>query len=189
MIEQLDAEKISPHRREALGMFFRLLSERKSEHILETGTLRKENNWHNDGGFTWLLARWASLQNGRNINFHTVDHDPIAIETSKRILRPLMRHVQHDCADSVQFLRHWAQPIDALILDSLDYLAGQEGQAQAQNLDEALAALPNLHAQSIVAIDDCKLAGGGKGALTIPYLQARGWRVICDDYVTVLTKL
>jgi hypothetical protein len=56
------------------------------------------------------------------------------------------------------------------------------------HLKEIQAAYSCLKEDSIIMIDDCDLPGGGKGALVIEYLCARGWVPVMSKYQVILVK-
>jgi hypothetical protein len=90
--------------------------------------------------------------------------------------------------DSVEFLGRFPDAIDVLYLDSLD--TTEPGHAE-HAWREVQAALPKLHAQSLVAFDDTPWQGGawiGKGALAVPRLIADGWAVLYAGYQVVLHR-
>ena len=206
----LHPEKISPHRKDAMKAMFDWMG-KKSLTIVETGTMRQRDNWHNDGGFTWWFGAYvranaaASIETGKGNGgiFITVDNDPEAIELSKELnaehSADIIKYpyaIDYVIEDSVSFLRgiraeyltRDIRCINVLILDSFDYDAGKEKQAQAHNLNEVIAALPHMADNSIIVIDDCALQGGGKGGLSVPYLEGIGWAVIHSSYMVILEK-
>src|ERR1043166_3751718 len=80
--------------------------------------------------------------------------------------------------DSVAFLRRFSEKIDVLYLDSLD--TTESGHAD-HALRELEAALPKLHEQSLVLLDDSPWASkawSGKGAKVIPWLIDHGWHLL-----------
>jgi predicted O-methyltransferase YrrM len=80
-------------------------------------------------------------------------------------------------SDSVAFLKSFEEPIDVLYLDS-------DNDANLI-LEEAKAALCNLHPESIILIDDCFNKGSydvEKGELVIPFLESEGWIMELSEY-------
>jgi hypothetical protein len=77
-------------------------------------------------------------------------------------------------------------PIDFLYLDSYDYEWNNPSPSQEHHLREIQAAFPRLHENSVVMIDDCALPQGGKGKLAIEYLKERGWKILLEQYQTIL---
>jgi len=59
------------------------------------------------------------------------------------------------------------------------------GGCQQHTLNELVAALPFIHKNTVVLIDDCKLAGGGKGRIARDWMFNQGWRLLFDDYQTL----
>ncbi len=187
VLAQSDPEKVSPHRREGMCLLFQEMSKRKANSIVETGTLRQENNWHGDGGLTWFFARYLSFHHGR---LWTVDNSEAALAVSRKVTERFKEHIEYVHSDSVAWLRARTEPIDVLFLDSVGYEGGPECEraAQEHNLAEVMAAMPKLHERSLIAIDDCGLPNGGKGGMSVPYLLNHGWERIGNGYMAILRR-
>lgn len=177
-------ERISRRRRDGLKVLCGLLSARRARTVVETGTLRQPGNWEMDGGLTFWLALHAHRAGG---TLHTVDIDPHAVAAARSVCGLFGRAVEYACGDSVAFLAAFGNPIDCLVLDSLDFDKDSDA-SQRHNLAELHAALPWLHADSLVAIDDCGLERGGKGGLTVPWMLEHGWSLAHDGYMKILTR-
>ena len=184
-IEHIHGHKLSPHRRAGILRLIELAIEREAKELVETGCIRQKDNWHGDGYFGYWLGLLAARTGG---NLCTIDLDGAAIQLADEVTKEWDEVTHYIEGDSVEALKDRAKPIDVLVLDSFDYHAGQEKQAQAHCLNEVLAALPGMSDRGIIAIDDCKLAGGGKGGLAVPYLQGCGWTLDHDGYIAILTK-
>ena len=181
--EKLWPSRISPRRRDGMRVLFQLMQERDARSIIETGTLRRENNWAGDGGMTWHFAQYCKRTGARLL---TIDNSRKALDVAKKVLGDVER-VTFCESDSVIALQRFDMPIDVLYLDSLDYDLDPR-QSQAHVMDEVFAARPHLHEKSIIAIDDCGFPDGGKGGLGVPYLSASGWTVAHPGYLTVLVR-
>jgi hypothetical protein len=76
-----------------------------------------------------------------------------------------------------------------LYLDSWDYPVGADDGSRAASQEHCLgeldAALPSLHARSLVLIDDGDLPGGGKPLLAKRRLADLGWSPLVDAYQTL----
>ena len=184
-IEHIHGHRLSPHRRAGILRLIDLMIERESRELVETGCIRQKDNWHGDGYFGYWLGLFATWTGGHLL---TIDIDADALAVAEEVTREWADRTLYLASDSVEALRIRTKPIDALVLDSFDYHAGQEKEAQAHCLNEVLAALPKMSDRGIIAIDDCKLAGGGKGGLAVPYLQGIGWKLDHDSYIAILTK-
>jgi hypothetical protein len=90
--------------------------------------------------------------------------------------------------DSVNFLKNFDRQIDFLYLDSYDFEKNNPSPSQQHHLREIEAAYDKLTPQSIVMIDDCDLAHGGKGKLVIAYLLDKGWSIYAQDYQVILVN-
>jgi len=144
--------------------------------IVETGTTRLPGNWVGDGQSTYVLGAFAQRYGCR---LWTCDVSEAAIAKARELTAPFQAHIEYVVADSVPFLKSFAEPIDLLYLDSLDFEEGADpNPPQDHAVREARAALQALHNQSIVLVDDCDLPHGGKGGKVIPLLLGEGWQVI-----------
>ena len=59
------------------------------------------------------------------------------------------------------------------------------GACQQHCLKEVQAVLPSIHENTVILIDDCKLAGGGKGRIARDWMSGMGWTLIYDSYQTL----
>lgn len=163
-----------------------LLNERKVKTLVETGTARcGDKNFQWDGGSTIVFGDWASQNNAV---LYSVDLDPKGVEQAITATKSFGDHVKITCSDSIQFLQEFKKPIDFLYLDSYDFDSANPNPSQEHHLKEIVTAYPNLHKMSVVLIDDCDLAHGGKGKLVIDYLLNKGWNVVFSGYQVILTQ-
>ncbi len=154
--------------------------------LLETGTSRDgDTNFTGDGGATIIFGQYAKETGGL---LYTVDISPEAIAAAQQATQLYADHINYVVSDSLLFLADFNGYIDFLYLDSYDYDWENPGPSQNHHLQEIILALPHLHDNSIVMIDDCQLPGGGKGLLVIEYLKRRGWVVVYDGYQTIMRK-
>lgn len=92
--------------------------------------------------------------------------------------------VVHD--DGLNFLKNFNKPIDLLYLDAWD--AGSERFAE-KHLEAYFLAKRNLHAKSIILIDDTDLYNNnGKGRLVVPQAVKDGYKVIFKGRQTMLMR-
>lgn len=146
---------------------------RKVAQIVETGCMRKEDNWQGDGQSTII---WNSYTNYHKFGgkFTTIDIDQEAID--------LVRNVCSDAAsivgDSIKELTVQRTPIDLLYLDSFDVDMNNAGPAAMHCMFEFCSAKPRLHSGSIVFIDDSPTTSdhqtGGKGSYVAQYFKQLG---------------
>jgi hypothetical protein len=139
--------------------------------IVETGCLRSEGNWAGDGQSTVI---WKAYARFRQADFVTVDID----ETALKVAEDLCPGLTWYCQDSVQYLKKRVPPIDLLYLDSLDVNQSDPQAAALHTLFELCAAMPKLHKDSIVFIDDTPMEDdgsvSGKGAYVHRYFKQLG---------------
>jgi hypothetical protein len=139
--------------------------------IVETGTIRQQEDW-SAGYSTYLFAAWLD-GHGRG-KLVSIDHSKEACQLAKTELAAA--GWQADCtiieAESATYLRQQRNPIDLLFLDSSD--------DPQQAMRELSAAENLLGHQAMVLIDDTAWdrEWKGKGALVVPYLLERGWSIL-----------
>lgn len=154
--------------------------------IVETGTIRAVDDFGGAGFFTYLAGTFVARRGGR---VHSVDLSPTNVQFARTWTAIFGDRVAIHQGDSVAFLRTFSTPIDILYLDSLDTTERQHAAHCQQELE---AALPRLHAQSLICIDDTPWQAGafiGKGASAVPWLLKHGWRVLYASYQVVLEKV
>lgn len=165
-------------------LFRRIKQLHHAPRIVETGCIRSYEDW--SAGYSTYL--FAMLTDGTpDSSFETIDNDLGNIKTAIELTAPFAsRTVYHNC-ESVSWLKSRCEPIDVLYLDSWD--ADVPGHAE-HGLFEIKAAVPTLHATSIVVYDDTTYNNGwkGKGSLGVPYLLERGWQVVMSGYQVILEK-
>jgi len=172
----------------------RMLVERtgSARTIVETGCVRERDDY-SAGYSTFVFGSVLERFGGK---LHTVDLSEANIEICRRLTKKHARLIDYHVSDSARFLSLWPQaypetPIDLLYLDSWDYPVSPEDgprePSQAHCLAELTAALPSLHARSIVLIDDNDLPGGGKPLLAKRLLAQRGWTCVADEMQTLWT--
>lgn len=153
--------------------------------IVETGTIRAEEDWGGAGFFTYLAGAYVHRVGGRLLS---VDLTPQHCEFARTWTAVFGSAVEIHCQDSVAFLEQYSRPIDVLYIDSLDtYEPGHAEHA----LREVQTALPRLHQRSLILIDDSYCQAGaccGKGALAVPWLLERGWCILYAGYQVLLTR-
>ena len=178
-------------RRDTLRASMQLLEAREARTLVETGTARLGlAKTKGDGASTIVFGLWAK-QHGAHL--HSVDVDPNAIAEARKAVadQGLSEMVTFATEDSVAFLSAFSKPVDFLYLDSYDYdpadQAIQEA-SQHHHLKDFRAIESQLHANSVVLIDDCDQPGGGKGKLVIEHMLATGWQIVMDSYQVLLAR-
>lgn len=156
------------------------------KHIVETGTTRMEEDW-GAGSSTILFGEYVTHYTG---HVWTVDISPHNIDVCRKVTgdNPQISYV---VSDSLVFLSTFDKPIDLLYLDSYDFpldgsdpIPCQEHQLKEFKLVEHL-----MTPYSVVLLDDNGLPGGGKTAITKPYLAEKGWVCLLDSQQSVWAKL
>ena len=153
--------------------------------IVETGTIRAEEDFGGAGFFTYLAGAFVQRHGGE---LHSVDLSRENVAFARTWTGIFGDQVSIHQGDSVAFLRSNTDPIDVLYLDSLDTT---EPHHTAHCQRELEAALPRLHEQSLICIDDTPWQAGaftGKGATAVPWLLSHGWRILYGGYQVVLER-
>ena len=157
---------------------FRTLGELLPEGFLlvETGTIRKIDNWEGDGQSTIAWSTFAATKSGTVV---TIDIDPVGADLVARLELP---HVIAHTGDSLRVLPTLTGVVDLLYLDSFDVNFSDPEPAAAHHLAELDAAWHLLASGSVVAVDD-NLDGVGKGTKVADRLLAEGATEIVSGYV------
>jgi hypothetical protein len=166
-------------------MFNELFSIKENDFtIVETGTLRKENNW-SDGQSCLIFSDLVEHLGGKVLS---VDINPDACNTARRVLQN--KKVTITESDSLEYLRTLdLDNVDLFYLDSYDCKWGKDQLSAEHHLNEFKIIEPYLK-NCIVAIDDnTKLLESntrtGKGRLIYDYLKEKNIMPLYDDYQIV----
>lgn len=175
-----------PDRNHSFDILLRKMSERFDRPtVVETGTIRAEEDWGGAGFFTYLMGAYLKRHGG---DLHSVDLTTANCAFAREWTQVFGDTVKVHEGDSIAFLRRFSEPIDVLYLDSLDTT---EPNHAAHALQEVKVALPKLHDESLIVFDDTPFNAGawvGKGATAVPWLLEQGWRVGYAGYQVVLWK-
>jgi hypothetical protein len=144
--------------------------------VVETGTIRRTDD-KGPAKEGWSTVFFRGLIDEVGGELHSVDIDPEAIATSRRVVEVEcgdLAGTHHHCRDSVAFLHEFPGRIDVLYLDSYDYEGGDA--AARHQLAEIENAIDKLSERAVVLLDDIyRSIDQGKPALSIPFLKSRGW--------------
>ena len=162
-----------------------LAIERNVKVIVETGTAREPDNWHGDGLSTILFGHFCKEFDSR---VWTCDIEGGNIEICRKLTQEYSDKITYVVGDSVAFLKNFEGKIDFLYLDSFDSKTKQMKQAQQHNLNEVMAVEDKLHNNTIILIDDYYPKRHGKGGMSVPYLQDKGWKLVTDESQALLIK-
>jgi hypothetical protein len=152
--------------------------------IVETGCIRVPEDWSGAGYSTMVLGAFAQYTEG---HLRSIDVDPKHCEFARQ------ECYGWEAIEIVQGEGRSVLPsldglIDVLALDSMD----TENPDCAKNaFAELQAALPMLHAMSLVIFDDTIVVDGkcrGLGAKAVPWMLDRGWKVLHAGYQTILSR-
>ena len=173
-------------RNRSFDVLFREINHRfANPTIVETGTIRSEEDFGGAGFFTYVAGTFVSRRGGK---LHSVDLSPQNVAFAREWTAVFGASVSVHEGDAVAFLANFAQPIDVLYLDSLD--TTEPGHAD-HAMRELEAALPKLHDRSLIVVDDTPWQTGrwiGKAARVVPWLVEHGWHIAYAGYQVVLWK-
>ena len=139
--------------------------------IVETGCIRKPDNWSGDGQSTVIWEDYVSQYS--DSRFTTIDINQAAIDTARECCPEATCIV----SDSVTELAKPGPNIDPLYLDSFDLDMSNPEPAAMHCLFEFCAARPRLSKGSIVFIDDSPMGPdgvGGKGVYVAKWFEQIG---------------
>jgi len=168
-----------------------LFHQRDGMNIVETGTIRAENDFAGGGNSTYLFGDYAQKYNKK---FWTVDILPEAIALSKKITEGVNGNTTFVLSDSIAFLQTFPEKIDLLYLDSMDCPIEDEAgspalvASQKHQRMELEVAWNKLHDKSVVLLDDNDFKNGGKCIRTISYLQEKGWINLINEKQSLWIK-
>jgi hypothetical protein len=153
-----------------------------AKNIVETGCMRKAGNWQGDGQSTLI---WAAFNHWKGSGyFNSVDLNQEAVDLAREAIKDYSG-CQVFSGDSVKFLYDHKLMIDILYLDSYDVDMANPEPAAQHCLFELLAAMPRLHKNSIVFIDDSPVTNGdlgGKGLHVARFMKHLGILPFTFDY-------
>ena len=154
--------------------------------IVETGTVRMENDW-GAGMSTLLFGNYVANHGGRVV---TVDCNHENMKVCKQVTKPFEQYITYVVEDSLKYLATLEDKIDLLYLDSMDTpIEGDCSESAQHNLNEFLIAERLLNPMAIIMIDDVGMANEGKGGKTHEYLAARGYLLITKFQQSVWLKV
>ena len=161
------------------SIFEYLNSRNRSTYIIvETGTVRMENNFVGDGCSTILFDKYVSTFGGTT---YTVDIDPDACRVSRRLTS---NNTVVIIGDSVSFLSKFPDPynIDLLYLDSFDFDFENPHPSSFHHIKELAAVWAKLKPGCLIVVDDNFEDGTGKGKYVKDFLINVGAKPLFDEY-------
>ncbi len=163
----------------AIGLFL----QRQGGNIVETGTVRQENDW--GAGYSTVIFA-ETLKEFDAGHLWTVDISPENMDTSRRITQNVSEKITYVINDSINYISNIDREIDLLYLDSFDFvdIEPERTLCQEHQLNELKAAFPKLKQSSIILLDD-NMPNGGKTKLSKEFLIKEGWSCILDLYQSV----
>jgi hypothetical protein len=162
-------------RHRSFDLVLRQLTERFAQpRVVETGCIRAEDDFAGAGFSTYVFGMYLQRRGGR---LTSVDNDANHCAFARQWTRCFGETVDISLADSIAWLKGGSEPIDLLYLDSLD---ADQARCAEHGLAEIQAAYSRLRGRSLVVCD-------GKGALLVPWLIERGWRVQFSGHQTILS--
>lgn len=173
-------------RNRSFDTLFREMTARfASPTVIETGTIRAEEDWGGAGFFTYLAGAYLFRRGGE---LHSVDITPGNCAFARDWTAVFGSTVTIHEQNSIEFLADFDGTIDVLYLDSLDT---SEPSHAAHAMLETKAALNKLTDDSLIIFDDTPWSGDrwcGKGAEAVPWLLRNGWKILYAGYQVLLTR-
>ena len=159
----------------------KLLNEKKNVIIVETGTIRQENNWQYDGQSTLIWDAYVQHNGGR---VFSVDIDEKAVELARK---SVSNKTAVYCGDSIKFLRYFPfkSEIDLLYLDTVDAHLPEAGK---HHLFEFIQVWSSLKPGCIIVIDDVLKPNIGKHVLIAHFMQEMGYQPALLGYQIAWVK-
>lgn len=157
--------------------------------IVETGCIRNANEIYKNGD-GWGTLSWLTWAEKTKSMIFSIDINQYHLNVAKNVIG-YSKYLNYALSDSVAYLENLPEffKINLLFLDSFDYCGDEDNRKAAaeHQLKEIKACEKNLNKNSLVLLDDIhddKFSG--KGALSIPYLLNKGWRIINFEEKQVL---
>lgn len=170
----------SNHRYITMLTAMKYMIDRKVVNIVETGTSRDgEANCLGDGCSTVVFGHFGYLTERY---MWSVDISQENVEKAREGISMFDDNTKVVTSDSIAFLESYPFPIDFLYLDSYDFDANNPSPSQEHHLKEIKAAYKNLHQNTVVMVDDCRLPHGGKCKLVTEFLLENGWNLVMNEY-------
>lgn len=154
--------------------------------IVETGCIRSRDDW-SAGYSTYVFA--AYLHRLGKGSLTSVDNNPENLAFAANEVKQWDQCLFFPIYDnSVSYLEKRKEPIDVLFLDSLD----AENPNHANHcMTETRLSEKLLTPNSIIVFDDTAYKDGhwiGKGALAVPYLLNKDYKILSLGYQVVMSK-
>jgi len=136
-----------------------LLEKNKPLTIIETGTLRAENDWLGYGHST-LMWDWIVSKTSGDVYSVDIDHDAI------KFARPRCNNIKFIHCDSIGYLRSVeASKLDLLYLDSYNWSPQEHISSCLHHMTELGSIWDRLPSGCLVGVDDCHSETLGKHVL------------------------
>ena len=161
--------------------------------IVETGCIRNQTETYKMGD-GWGTLSWIHWAKKTNSLIYSIDINKDHLNIAKNVIG-LCPYVNYVLSDSIAYLKNLpsSMKINLLFLDSFDYYGDENNKRAAaeHQLKEFQACEKNLDDNSIVLLDDIfDINYSGKGALSIPYMLSKGWKIInFQDSQVLLSKI
>ena len=161
----------------------KLISLNRPLSIIETGSLRTENDWNGNGQST-LIWDWLIEKLGGEC--HSIDINPEVSEFAKKHTK----FAKIINKDSILALRNstLASVCDLLYLDSYDWSEQSKIESPLHHIGELAATWGRLPSGCIVAVDDCHSENFGKHVMVKAFFEYVGKAPTHSGYITVWEK-
>lgn len=163
------------------------LSRKSNALIVETGCVRRENDWEGAGCSTRVWD-WMVEETEGATGAISIDNDSGHVELAKH----LCRNVKVQLEDSIFALRRMvelgvAREIDLLFLDSYDHNPPY-GPSELHAAGELACVWDHLKSGCFIAVDDCNPDGTGKHHLVRQFFIRMNIKPEKSDYIHIWRK-
>lgn len=185
-----DKAQLLGHRKDGFAFALSWLENRFTRsgalaYVIETGTLRQEDNWSGDGQSTRVWDFACRLD--PNIKCISVDVDAQACDLASKLTGATVW-----CADSVKFLNRLSLDTltrtRVLYLDSFDWSPNLALASALHHLKELTAAWRALPSGCLVMVDDCHSDDAGKHVLVKDFMEHLEVKPVYTGYQTAWVK-
>lgn len=181
-IEQPFFNKLGKRQAGFLNIIEHLSNIKGISYIIETGTVRYEDNWEGDGHSTCIWD-WCAEQNN-DIKPISIDINPKNIETSKL----QTKNIEYICKDSILALNNMNEEIlsntKLLYLDSYDWNMEEHLESSFHHMCELASIWSKLPKGCMVVVDDCHAINLGKHVMIQYFFAKMGKEPVFTGYQT-----
>lgn len=152
--------------------------------IIEARVNRKPEDWSCDPFGSYVIAAFLKRHGG---HLTTIEETDDICRITQDVNRELSS-VNTVHASPLTTIQRTIHPIDVLIVNPTKARTGIDADLA---LREVIAAMPRLHSDSVIVLDDTMWDRGGftgLGRRAVPWLLCRGWKMLYSGYQTICVR-